>query len=195
MDADVADAGAAGEDGWEVSTELPEVAGNDGGRQAPGEGSEEDATGQDEELADRGAPGSGDDAAAGSENRQQGEQEGGGAGQQGDDLARALEDLDGEILDERMAARRSGRADASQGRQTAAAGGGQSGRGAMPGRPTVAPAVPNAPKPPLPQARDAPDARDDCVVARQLREAAMNEADPELREALWKEYERYKSCS
>ena len=177
------------------------MAGNDGGRQAPGEGSEEDAAGQGEELADGGAPGSGDEAAAGGEQREQGEQgeqgeqEGGAAGQQGDDLARALEDLDGEILDERMAARRSGRGDASQGRQTAAAGGAQSGRGAMPGRPTVAPAVPNAPKPPLPQARDAPDARDDCVVARQLREAAMNEADPELREALWKEYERYKSCS
>lgn len=38
---------------------------------------------------------------------------------------------------------------------------------------------------------DIPSGRDDDVVARQLREAAMNEADPELREALWDEYRNY----
>ncbi len=40
---------------------------------------------------------------------------------------------------------------------------------------------------------DVPDAGDDDVVARQLREAAENETDPELREKLWEEYKRYKS--
>jgi hypothetical protein len=30
------------------------------------------------------------------------------------------------------------------------------------------------------------------VVARQLREAAMREADPEVREKLWNEYRKYK---
>ena len=30
------------------------------------------------------------------------------------------------------------------------------------------------------------------VVARQIREAAMKETDPELRAALWEEYRRYK---
>ncbi len=40
---------------------------------------------------------------------------------------------------------------------------------------------------------DVPDAGDDDVVARQLREAAENETDPELREKLWQEYKRYKS--
>ena len=40
---------------------------------------------------------------------------------------------------------------------------------------------------------DVPDAGDDDVVARQLREAAENETDPELREKLWLEYKRYKS--
>ena len=39
---------------------------------------------------------------------------------------------------------------------------------------------------------DIPDGRDDDIVARQLREAAMNEEDPELRERLWDEYRRYK---
>ena len=36
-----------------------------------------------------------------------------------------------------------------------------------------------------------PSGRDDDVVARQLREAAMTEPDPELREALWDEYRNY----
>jgi hypothetical protein len=42
---------------------------------------------------------------------------------------------------------------------------------------------------------DIPDGRDDDVVARQLREAAENEADPALREKLWDEYRRYKQGS
>lgn len=39
---------------------------------------------------------------------------------------------------------------------------------------------------------DIPDGSDDDVVARQLREAAMKETDPRLRERLWDEYRRYK---
>lgn len=39
---------------------------------------------------------------------------------------------------------------------------------------------------------DIPDGSDDDIVARQLREAAMNETDPELREKLWQEYRNYK---
>jgi hypothetical protein len=39
---------------------------------------------------------------------------------------------------------------------------------------------------------DVGDGRDDDVVARQLREAAMNEKDPAIREKLWDEYRRYK---
>lgn len=39
---------------------------------------------------------------------------------------------------------------------------------------------------------DIPDGSDDDVVARQLREAAMKEADPVLREKLWDEYRKYK---
>lgn len=40
--------------------------------------------------------------------------------------------------------------------------------------------------------KDIPDGQDDNVVARQLREAAMKEKDPELRARLWEEYRRYK---
>ena len=42
---------------------------------------------------------------------------------------------------------------------------------------------------------DIADGSDDDVVARQLREAAMQETDPELRARLWEEYRRYKRGS
>ena len=39
---------------------------------------------------------------------------------------------------------------------------------------------------------DVGDGHDDDIVARQLREAAQNEKNPELRERLWDEYRAYK---
>ncbi|MCY4153892.1 MAG: hypothetical protein OXF58_01015 [Gammaproteobacteria bacterium] len=39
---------------------------------------------------------------------------------------------------------------------------------------------------------DLADAKDDDIIARQLREAAMKEQDPELKEKLWDEYRKYK---
>ena len=53
----------------------------------------------------------------------------------------------------------------------------------------------NAPPPDgakYPPPGDIPTGNDDDVVARQLREAAMREADPEVREKLWNEYRKYK---
>lgn len=44
---------------------------------------------------------------------------------------------------------------------------------------------------PTPPERDG-DGSDDDIVARQLREAAENETDPEIKKKLWKEYEEYK---
>lgn len=49
----------------------------------------------------------------------------------------------------------------------------------------------NLPPPPA----DIPSGQDDDVVARQLREAAENETDPELRKKLWEEYRQYKRGS
>lgn len=51
----------------------------------------------------------------------------------------------------------------------------------------------NAPTYPVPE--DIPSGNDDDVVARQLREAAMREPDPELREKLWDEYRKYTGLS
>lgn len=40
---------------------------------------------------------------------------------------------------------------------------------------------------------DIPSGSDDDIVARQIREAAMKEKDPALREKLWDEYRKYKA--
>jgi hypothetical protein len=47
--------------------------------------------------------------------------------------------------------------------------------------------------PVAPTPNDIPDGSDDDIVARQLREAAQQESDPELREKLWDEYRKYKT--
>lgn len=129
------------------------------------------------------------------------------AGSGGDrELEEALGTFDGAILTEReVLEQRSNEspsggggnlpgAPSSAGNQTASgtAGNGQSnapaGGGAMP-------VPPSRPAPPMPRGQapdDIPDARDDDIIARQLREAAMAETDPALREALWEEYRRYK---
>ena len=43
--------------------------------------------------------------------------------------------------------------------------------------------------------RISPNGNDDDVVARQLREAAMREPDPAIREKLWAEYRKYKGIA
>jgi len=71
----------------------------------------------------------------------------------------------------------------SSGESTERGGGGGVGGGAAGGSgPNTVPA-------------DIPDGRDDDIVARQLREAAMKETDPELRERLWEEYRQYKQST
>ena len=47
----------------------------------------------------------------------------------------------------------------------------------------------------FPAPEDIPSGSDDDVVARQLREAAMREPDPAVREKLWAEYRKYKGIS
>ena len=39
---------------------------------------------------------------------------------------------------------------------------------------------------------DVGNGQDDDIIAKQLREAAMKEKDPELRAKLWEEYRKYK---
>jgi len=53
----------------------------------------------------------------------------------------------------------------------------------------------NQNQPSFPVPDDIPGGNDDDVVARQLREAATHEPDPELREKLWDEYRKYTGLS
>jgi hypothetical protein len=122
-------------------------------------------------------------------------------------LNRGYEEFDGVILAERARAQ----AEANAARNTEIPGDSGGGTGAGQGdravivasRPGVAGtgpqgspgagggAAPQQQQETFPPPEDIPSGRDDDIVARQLREAAMREADPELREALWDEYRRY----
>ena len=110
-------------------------------------------------------------------------------------LEEALGALDGQILAEREVLEQRSNERPGGGAPAGGAGGGgmpQADAQAQMGGP---PAPANRPAPPMPRGEapeDIADAQDDDIVARQLREAALAEADPELREKLWEEYRRYK---
>ena len=164
-----------------------------GPAQAGGQGEAQLPQGSD--GADGGAPDAGwevsnevlgSETGGGSPNPETSDADDGGDGES-DALARALAELDGEILEERI-----GTGDPIPGQPGAGTGSGASDEGgAMP--PPLAAEPAGTPRAPIPIPPDQPDARDDDVVARQLREAAMAETDPKLREDLWEEYRRYKS--
>lgn len=116
-------------------------------------------------------------------------------------LRRGYEEFDGFILGERERAQRESNAAGS-----VQVGGSANGGGGGANLPQTIPSqngtsgvvaatqpVQSAPEPTetFPPPEDIPSGRDDDVVARQIREAAMSEPDPDLREALWDEYRRY----
>lgn len=166
--------------GWEVSNQLPFPG---------GESSEDEEQGGIGDL-----PG-------------EFEQGGGGQGTYEDgELQRALETMDGEIMDERMEGKSRANEQAAHssgllgdfeledgGVLEDASGGGQSadteedgehvGRDAGDGQQNLPPTVRAV--------GDSPDARDGDIIARQLREAAMAETDPDLKEELWEEHRKY----
>lgn len=125
--------------------------------------------------------------------------QGAGSGR-GGELEEALGVLDGQILAEREVLEQRSN-ERPGGNAPQGAGGGSPSAGAQPGagpaqtQPGGPPAPANRPAPPMPRGEapeDIADAQDDDIVARQLREAALAEPDPELREKLWEEYRRYK---
>lgn len=120
-------------------------------------------------------------------------------------LEESTRDFDGIIYDEEQRQREAARDRSAQTAQTAgapnaaegeepdfgggmASGGSGSVGGGIGGR-SGAPPVDGAKYPPP---SDIPSGNDDDVVARQLREAAMREPDPAVREKLWTEYRKYK---
>jgi len=175
---------AGGEDGWETSNQLP------GGETAD----------IPPMPTERGGASGGTD----------------GEGGRDAALDEALKDFDGEILAEREVIRERANETAGSGPVGEPGGGAgetgsaSSGAGQIPGAPPGGTAgearggpmgIPgnrSMPPPPGPSVAgaaipdDIPDAKDDDIIARQLREAAMQETDPELKEKLWDEYRRYK---
>lgn len=134
-------------------------------------------------------------------------------------LERGTGEFDAMILEEQAAQRRAAREQAAnrpppgstetqssgsggfpegEGEGDMADGGVYSEGGGMPGSPT--PGGGGASRIPqetakYPPPTDIPSGNDDDVVARQLREAAMRESDPAVREKLWDEYRKYKGVS
>ena len=172
-------------DSWETSNEIPGV----GDSQIPPMPSERDLP--------AGGAGGVEEVPEGSVAEAEGE------------LDQALEDFDGEILAERavIQARSNEGAGTDSGPINLPSGpAGSSGDDevAADGSPVVLgprgiPAENSAPPAPVAGASgqtpdDVPDAKDDDIIARQLREAAMSETDPVLREKLWDEYRRYKGA-
>ena len=115
-------------------------------------------------------------------------------------LRRGYETFDGFILSERE------RAQAESNAAGSSAAGGSAGGGSSSSQPqtlpesgasavlasSLPPGISNSPpQETFPAPEDIPSGRDDDVVARQLREAAMSEPDLQLREALWQEYRNY----
>ena len=129
-----------------------------------------------ERAARGGGSGSAGGAAAGEESGDGQSSEGEGSGEEGDGMPG--EGPAGESGDSAGSGESSGGRSGEQG-----GGGGVGGGGPLGGSgPNTVPA-------------DIPDGRDDDIVARQLREAAMKETDPELRERLWEEYRQYKQST
>lgn len=158
----------SGGDGWETSNQLPDPGAND---------SEEET-----------------------------EEEGGsGGGTEEDELAQVLGELDGEILNERNVENSRVNDELAEGglpgNESEEMGSDNPSEGVDGGEVTTedqskdSTGVGEDEEPLLPETRasasDTPDARDEEVVARQLREAALAEEDPELKEKLWDEYEAY----
>jgi len=131
-------------------------------------------------------------------------------------LDRSLEELDGLLIEEQQelaqkAGSPGGAGGAGGGREGGQAGGGSAGSdpergsgGATGGGGATPPGGANDPGAATgggvggggESARvpaDVGDGADDDIIARQLREAAMAEEDPELREKLWQEYRDYKA--
>lgn len=126
-------------------------------------------------------------------------------------LNRGYEDFDGVILAERARAQ----AQAAAARNTEIPGDAAGGAGGGAGGPVIigsrsgsaaqdaggsgglggGPASSASTGQAFPAPDDIPTGRDDDIVARQLREAATHEPDPQLREALWEEYRKYTGIS
>lgn len=169
-----------------------DAAGEGKGKQGSGKGSGQQRQGSGKGMAQQGAG-------------QQGSRSGEGQGGRGTGVAPRLPGMQGSP--ERAASGKMGSPPgmASSGAQQSGQVGGQSGGGRLGGRPGE-PAQPvygssggkrgGGIAPPIGgRGGVALGSEDDDIIARQLREAAEKERDPELKKRLWDEYYRYKEST
>jgi len=129
-----------------------------------------------------GAPGKAGNSDGEGEGAEAAGESGGEAGESGSESAAGSSGRDGESERQAESGEQGGTGgEGAEGNEQVASAGGASGDGRHTG---------TIPTPP-----DIPDGKDDDIVARQLREAAENEQDPELRKKLWEEYRKYKNRS
>lgn len=193
--------GGDGDDdgGWETSNELPnplKIPGQGSGRDEGGEGSGDCGAGTDPLSGSRPGEEGSQDCTDGETSGASGEDS--GSGSSDDPMEDALGDLDGGILDKRNEARDRDNSDASDQDVPGANDDGLEPATGAPMGDETNESNENAPLPApssegIATPKSVPDARDDDIIARQLREAAEAETDPELKQKLWEEYERYKS--
>lgn len=147
-------------------------------------------------LPDRGGESSGGGGGAGGAGDAQG---GGAAGKDDRTAAEKRADAEAEAAEKQAKAGAAGKTDEAgqAGAQTAdTATGGSTDAGRLEGGTPVTAPVEGGPAGPRSDEAAVPpdvgDGKDDDVVARQLREAALKEKDPAIREKLWEEYREYK---
>ena len=178
------------DDLWQTSNQIPTIQKKRGGSD---DLSEEEGEGQ-----------------SSSDENDQGNNPAVAQGEMDSEMAKVLGEIDGSILSDRT--EQSNRENERAGgptlpgddvaENTSSSSDDGEGNGTVGGTSTAA--IPNATDPRSSASRgngiptqvsgqDTPDAQDDDVIARQLREAAMAETDPKLREDLWEEYRRYTS--
>ena len=190
------DEGSSGDDGWATSNEIPGTPGS-----ADGTDGNSDGTGGDGQSAG----GEGESAGGEGEQEQAGAMDGedGTPGSGDDELDGALRDFDGEILAERdiiksnsASGNGSGGIELPIGDEADGASGNAGPEQTGGQIPAPRRAMPPTPAPPRRVSGSVPGdisgARDDDIIARQLREAAMQEEDLDLKEKLWEEYRKYK---
>ena len=168
--------GKSGTGEWDTSNQIPEVPVDitKGAGGVPGQGNEDGKSGAAGEL----------DAVL--------KDIDGGIMAERDEIKARAGQVPGDGSEQRTGNAGSGRAgDSPTGSEVATAGDANS----MPGMPDGIGTVSKAPRAPHKGAgipNDIADARDEDIIARQLREAAMQEQDPVIREKLWEDYRRYK---
>ncbi len=157
-----------------ASSENDEPLYDDGGLEGSGRQEGESAAVENESIAQRAAQGADSGSQSGGEQGGASASEGGASGESSSQGAESGSESDGQ----------QGSASSSEG--------GASGASSADGQQAGSNSAGDGAGSVIPVPEDVGDGRNDDIVLRQIREAALNEKDPVLRERLWEEYRRIK---